>query len=337
MSKDCKKPMILCYNCNQLGHKSNEWPYSKAINAKPLKSIKEEKVEKTGIPPPMAQAYMMATEEDKVVRDVVTGTILVNSIPARVLYDSGASITFVSFEFSKNISTPPNKLSFPLEVEIVGNEIVVVSKVYRYVEIEIDDSVFKIDLIHIVLGAFDIVIDMDCLDRLYVFLEDLSGIPPERQVEFQIDLIPRATPIAKTLYHLAPSEMKEIMSQLQELLDKDYRELNKVMMKNVYPLPRIDDLFDQLQGARWFSKIDLRSGYHQLKVREEDIPKTAFRKRYGHYELVVMPFGLTNASAIFMDLMNRVCRPMLDKSVIVFIDDILVYSKSKKEHETHLR
>ncbi|GJZ82034.1 putative reverse transcriptase domain-containing protein [Tanacetum coccineum] len=117
----------------------------------------------------------------------------------------------------------------------------------------------------------------------------------------------------------------------------DYRELNKVTVKNVYPLPRIDDLFDQLQGARWFSKIDLCSGYHQLKVREEDIPKTDFRTRYGHYEFVVMPFGLTNALAIFMDLMNRVCRPMLDKSVIVFIDDILVYSKSKEEHEAHLR
>ncbi|GJY63181.1 putative reverse transcriptase domain-containing protein, partial [Tanacetum coccineum] len=110
-----------------------------------------------------------------------------------------------------------------------------------------------------------------------------------------------------------------------------------VKLRIIYPLPRIDDLFDQLQGARWFSKIDLRSGYHQLKVREEDIPKTAFRTRYGHYKFVVMAFGLTNAPSIFRDLMNRVCRPMLDKSVIVFIDDILVYSKSKEEHEVHLR
>ncbi|GJT28233.1 putative reverse transcriptase domain-containing protein [Tanacetum coccineum] len=412
MSKDCKKPMILCYNCNQLGHKSNECPNPKAIEAKPLKSIKEEKVEKTGIPTPTARAYMMATDEDKVVCDVVTSTILVNSIPTRVLYDSGASVSFGSIEFSKNLSTPPNKLLFPLEEEIASNEIVVVSKVYRDVEIEIDDSVFKIDLIPIVLGAFDIVIGMDWLDRydanifcsqklirvvnlqrreliiygdkrkgefklcsmmkakkylsrgcqaymahvidtnfekksakyvpivnefLDVFPEDLPGIPPERQVEFRIDLIPGATPIAKTPYRLAPSEMKELMSQLQELLDKDYRELNKVTVKNVYPLPRIDDLFDQLQGARWFSKIDLRSGYHQLKVREEDIPKTAFRTHCGHYEFVVITFGLTNASAIFMDLMNHVCRPMLDKSVIVFIDDILVYSKNKKEHEVHLR
>ncbi|GKB82772.1 putative reverse transcriptase domain-containing protein [Tanacetum coccineum] len=117
----------------------------------------------------------------------------------------------------------------------------------------------------------------------------------------------------------------------------DYPELNKLTVKNRYPLPRIDDLFDQLQGSSVYSKINLRLGYHQLRVREEDIPNTTFRTRYGHYEFQVMPFGLTNASAVFMDLMNRVCKPYMDKFVIVFIDDILTYSKNKEEHEEHLK
>ncbi|GJW34829.1 reverse transcriptase domain-containing protein [Tanacetum coccineum] len=197
-----------------------------------------------------------------------------------------------------------------------------------------------------------------------VFPEDLSGLPPQRQVVFRIDLVPGATPIAKSLYRLAPSEMQELSGQLQELQDKgfirpshspwgapvlfvkkkdgslrmciDYRELNKLTVKNRYPLLRIDDLFDQLQGSQFFSKIDLRTGYHQLRVHEDDIPKTAFGTRYGHFEFTVMPFGLTNAPAVFLDLMNRVCKPYLDKFVIVFIDDILIYSKMKKDHKVHL-
>ncbi|GJU83493.1 putative nucleotidyltransferase, ribonuclease H [Tanacetum coccineum] len=198
-----------------------------------------------------------------------------------------------------------------------------------------------------------------------VFPEDLPGLPPTRQVEFHIELIPGAAPVARAPYRLAPAEMKELAEQLKELSDKgfirpssspwgapilfvkkkdgsfrmciDYRELNKLTVKNRYPLPRIDDLFDQLQGSSIYSKIDLRSGYHQLRVREEDIPKTAFRTRYGHYEFRVMPFGLTNAPAVFMDLMNRVCKPYLDKFVIVFIDDILIYSHNEKEREEHLK
>ncbi|GJT51799.1 putative reverse transcriptase domain-containing protein [Tanacetum coccineum] len=131
-----------------------------------------------------------------------------------------------------------------------------------------------------------------------VFPEDLSGLPPSREVGFRIDLIPGAMPVANSPYRLAPTEMKELSNQFKELQEKDNRELNKLTVKNRYPLPRIDDLFDQLQGSRYFLKIDLRYGYHQLRVCEEDIPKTAFRTRYGHFEFTVMPFGLTNAPAI---------------------------------------
>ncbi|GJZ43555.1 putative reverse transcriptase domain-containing protein [Tanacetum coccineum] len=197
-----------------------------------------------------------------------------------------------------------------------------------------------------------------------VFLDDLLGLPPVREIEFCIDLIPGASPVVRSPYQLAPSKMLELSNQLKELQEKgfirpshspwgapvlfvkkkdgamrmciDYRELNKLTIKNRYPLPRIDDLFDQLQGACCFSKTDLYSGFHQLRVREEDIPKTAFRTRYQHFEFTVMPFGLTNAPAIFMDLMNRVCMPYLEKFTIVFIDDILIYSKSEEEHEVHL-
>lgn len=166
-----------------------------------------------------------------------------------------------------------------------------------------------------------------------VFPTKIPGMPPARDLEFTIDLVPGTGPISKAPYRMAPAEMKELTAQLDELLEKgyirpssspwgapvlfvkkkdgslrlciDYRELNNVTVKNKYPLPRIDDLFDQLKGAGIFSKIDLRSGYHQLRIAENDIAKTAFRTRYGHYEFTVMPFGLTNAPAVFMDLMHR--------------------------------
>ncbi|KAI3775921.1 hypothetical protein L1987_45681 [Smallanthus sonchifolius] len=171
-----------------------------------------------------------------------------------------------------------------------------------------------------------------------VFPEDLPGLPPHRQVEFQIDLTLGTTPIARAPYSLAPTPVLFVKKKDGTFrMCIDYRELNKVTIRNRYPLPRIDDLFDQLQGSSFYSKIDLRSGYHQLRLQDEDISKTAFRTRYGHYEFLVMPFGLTNAPTVFMDLSNHVCKPYLDQFVIVFIDDILIYSRSREEHEEHLR
>jgi hypothetical protein len=186
-----------------------------------------------------------------------------------------------------------------------------------------------------------------------VFPDELPGMPPDRDIEFAIELQPGTTPISKRPYRMPLAELAELKKQLQELLDKgfirpstspwgcptlfvDYRPLNAVTIKNKYLLPRIDVLFDQLVEAKVFSKIDLRSGYHQIKIKASDIPKTAFSTRYGLYEYLVMSFGLTNAPAYFMYLMNLVFMPELDKFVVVFIDDILVYSKNEAKHTKHL-
>jgi hypothetical protein len=202
-------------------------------------------------------------------------------------------------------------------------------------------------------------------DFLDVFPEKLAGMPPEREVEFVIDLLPGTAPVSKRPYRMFVEELQELKNQLMELQEAgyirpssspwgapvlfvqkkdgsqrmcvDYRSLNDVTIKNKYSLPRIDDLFDQMRGARVFSKIDLRLGYHQMKIRPSDIPKTTFSTRYGLYEFTVMSFGLTNAPAYFMNLMNKVFMEYLNKFVVVFIDDILIYSKNDSEHEEHLR
>ncbi|KAI3505152.1 hypothetical protein L1887_27074 [Cichorium endivia] len=429
--RDCR--LSRCYTCGAEGHISFNCPKLKGIGKEPT-AFPPKKDQKTP-----GRAFQMTTEEAREAANVVSGTFLVNSLPARVLFDSGSDCSFVSLSFCEKFSTPISNLNKALLIETANEGHVIIRKVYDKCTIQIEDSIIPVRLLPIAIHSFDVVIGMDwlsehqadiscakkiivihktngeplyvygerrqgdigiitvtkaqkCLVKGYssylayiinvevekkkldevrvvrefpdVFPEELPGLPPDRQVEFRIDLVPGAAPVARAPYRLAPSEMKEMMSQLQELLDKafirpssspwgapvlfvkkkdgsmrmyiDYRELNKVTIKNKYPLPRIDDLFDQLQGASCFSKIDLRSGYHQLKVRDDDVAKTAFRTRYGHYEFMVMPFGLTNAPAAFMELMNRVCRPFLDKSVIVFIDDILIYSKNKEEHEKHL-
>ncbi|GJX45569.1 putative reverse transcriptase domain-containing protein [Tanacetum coccineum] len=276
----------------------------------------------------------------------------------------------------ENLQQNPNVVTAALntsyEVQLADGKVVSTNTVLRGYTLVLFNHVFKIDLLPTRLGSFDVIVGMDCsrgegrkriLDQLRVFKADEKKLDVIHIVRDFTEVF--LDDLVRSPYRLAPSKKLELSNQLTKLQEKgfirpshspwgalvlcvkkkddamrmriDYRELNKLTIKNRYPLPRIDYFFDQLQGACCFSKIDLHPGYHQLRVREEDIPKTAFRTHYGHFEFTVMPFGLTNVPVIFMDLMNRVCKPYLDKFVIMFIDDILIYSKSKEEHEVHLK
>ncbi|KAL0553669.1 hypothetical protein IC582_007570 [Cucumis melo] len=330
----------------------------------------------------------MTQQEAEDAPDVITGTILICNVPADVLFDPGATHSFVSSIFLTKLNRMLEPLSEGLAIYTPVGDVLLVNEVLRNCEVLVEGISLLVDLLplelqrkevvfrkpgfaevvfrgmrkavsrslisilkakkllrkgctaflaHIVvvqrekLKPEDVPVVKEFLD---VFPDDLSGLPLDREIEFTIELLPGTAPISQAPYRMAPSELKELKMQLQELVDKgyirpsvslwgapvlfmekkdgtlrlciDYRQLNKVTIRNKYPLPRIDDLFDQLRGVALFSKIDLRSGYHQLKVRESDIAKTAFRTRYRHYEFRVMPFDLTNAPAVFMDLMNRI-------------------------------
>nr|GEV74035.1 putative reverse transcriptase domain-containing protein [Tanacetum cinerariifolium] len=263
-----------CFECGALGHFKRDCPK--------LKNKDGGNVNAQGWVYAVGNAEKKGNASRDPDSNVVTCMFLLNNRYASILFDTGADRSFISTVFSSQINIVPTPLENSYDVELADGKIV----------------------------------------------GDLPGLPLARPVELQIDLIPGAAPIAQAPYRLDPSEMKELSEQLQELFDKgfirpssspwgalilfvkkkdgsfrmciDYRKLNKLTVKNRYPLSRIDDLFDKLQGSSVYSKIDLISGYHQLRVREQDVPKMAFRTRYGHYEFQVMPFGLTNAHAVFM-------------------------------------
>ncbi|GKD92449.1 putative reverse transcriptase domain-containing protein [Tanacetum coccineum] len=336
----------VCYECGSSEHLRNTYPKNQA----------------------RGRAFSVNPVDAQQDPNVVMGTFSLNDHFATVLFYSGADFSFISTKFVPLLNVKPSIVSSGYVIEVANGKKEEVDRIIRDCKLELRNSLFTIDLIPLGHGSFDVIVGMDWLsknkakivcyekvvripledepelsdipivrDFTNVFSEDLSGLPPQRQVEFRIDLIPGATPVAKSPYRLAPSKMQELSEQLQELQDKsfirpshspwgapvlfvkkkdgswrmciDYREFNKLTVKNRYPLSRIDDLFDQLQGACYFSKIDLSFGR----------------------------FGLTNAPTVFMDLMSRVCKPYLDKFVIIFIDDILIYSKTKEDHEVHLK
>nr|GEV17495.1 putative reverse transcriptase domain-containing protein [Tanacetum cinerariifolium] len=297
---------ITCFECGVQGHYKSYCPKLKNGNQGNQTRNRND----------VARAYAVGTVETNPNLNVVTGMFLLNNRYASILFDTGADRSFISTAFSSLIDIIPTTLDHGYDVELADSRIIWVDTLIRGCTLNFLNHPFNIDLMPIEMGSFDVIISMDWLVKYHVvFPEDLPGIPPTRQVEFQIDLVHGVEPVARVPNRLASSEMKELSDQLKELADKGF----------IRPRSSV------------YSKIDLRSGYHKLRVREEDIPKTAFRTRYRHYEFQVMSFGLTNAPAVFIDLMNWVCKPYLDKFMIVFIDDILIYSKSKQEHEEHLK
>ncbi|GJW14581.1 putative reverse transcriptase domain-containing protein [Tanacetum coccineum] len=285
---------------------------------------------------------------------VMTGTFSLNDQFATVLFDSRADFSFISTKFAPLLNVKPCIVNLSYVIEIANGKSVEVDRLSKnkavivchekVVEIPIGEGGILRVYRERTLGAAKCLMNVKIdelrisdipvvRDLTNVFPKDLVGLPLQRQLQELQDkgfIRPSHSPWGAPVLFLKKKDGSFRMCI-------DYRELNKLTVKNCYPLPRIDDLFDQLQGACYFSKIDLRSEYHQLRVHEDDIPNTAFRTRYGHFEFTVMPFRLTNAPSVFMDLMNRVCKPYLDKLVIVFIDDILIYSKTKEEHEVHLK
>nr|GEY78408.1 hypothetical protein [Tanacetum cinerariifolium] len=332
-----------CYECGEKGHTRNHYPKRKYPQGEEARD----------------RAYVIKDAEKQQGPNVVTGMFLLNNRYATVLFDSGSDKSFVNTSFSHLIDI--NSIRLDTSYELVEQDAVIVcGKKVVHIPVKSKTLVVKGDSGASQLKVISCMkaqkyIERGCQlfvahvtenepkekhledvpvirDFLEVFLDDLPGLPPPWQVEFRIELVPGVAPVARGAPVLF---VKKKDGSFQMCID--YRELNKLTLKNRYPLLRINDLFDQLQGLSVYSKIDWQTGYHQLCIREEDIPITAFRTRYEHYEFQVMSFGLTNVPAVFMDLMNRVCKPYLDKFVIVFIDDILIYTKSKEEHGDHLK
>nr|GEU94860.1 hypothetical protein [Tanacetum cinerariifolium] len=256
------------------------------------------------------KAFMLGAEEARQDPNIVTGTFTLNNHFATTLFNSSSDDSFVFTTFIPLLGLEPIKLGFKFKIEIASGQLVEIDKIIKGCKLEIEGHVFDIDLIPFGHGSFDVLRVLGERPKEKVRLLMSAKTSDKKQGE-----IVMVRYFLESPYRLAPSELEELLGQLKELQDKGFIR------------PR----------SQFFSKIDLRSGYHQLRVHEDDIPKTTFKTSYGHFKFTVIPFSLTNAPTVFIDLMNIFCRPYIDKFVIVFIDDILIYSKTQEEHVEHLR
>ncbi|GJX78129.1 putative reverse transcriptase domain-containing protein [Tanacetum coccineum] len=320
------------FKCGRQGHFRSDCPKLKDQNHG------NKAGNKNGVGEARGKAYVLGGGDVSPDSNVVKGTFLLNDHYASRIFDSGVDRSFVSTTFSTLLDITSDTLDVSYAVEFADGRISKTNTILRGCTLGLLGHPFNIDLMPVELGSFDIIIGMDWLanHRAVIVCDEKIKETEDESEEKRLEDMPTGFIRPSSLPWGAPVLfVKKKDGSFRMCID--YRELNKLTVKNRYPLPRIDDLFDQLQWSRVYSKIDLSSGYHQLRVREEDILKTAFMTRYGRYEFQVMPFGLTNAPTIFIDLMNWVCKPYLDKFVIIFIDDILIYSKSEEEHAEHLK